>query len=695
MAAHLIGLNAQSQLPLEMNAWDAFSGIILLVLAGFVASAGWAIFRRARRDSEVNVLLWLMGFLSVQLALGGISRWVSGIPLLVAIESCCISGLFALATHFIGLTYLRVTRDQARKAPVLFGWTSRKVDFYAVVVPAYVYGVIRVAIIIRGLMAGEAHVNTQGIDYFVLIGYWVAWWVVQGMTTREAYRRIPPPAKTPWLERMGNWFGRQSGLQTERWQELSIRPQVWDPGTWVETADFSAEVKGLAALGVWSLIAYFLLGTREDFQHAGPQYEAAWSFAMQLLAAAGILPLVYYKTQFVFYDVLMKRGVLLSALIASVAAFYGIWDGVVARTWPEASTTAAVAGGTFVFVLAWTAIDRRASRWLDRYLFHRPDYAALLQQMTEEMPHFVEQAPLLDWLTNRLCSAMSAKFVRFTETRTGERDPEVAGTIPVGDPDQTWGYLEFGKRDKGQPYRSEDLEFLGTIASQLAATLANFDLRRRVEEQRRREVQLRELAAKSELKALQAQINPHFLFNALNTLADLTHTDPKLAEDLIVALAGVFRFALDSSSRDLVPLGEELEFIESYMRIEQARFGTRLCYRMEAPDELRPLLIPPMLIQPLVENAIKHGVSPRPEGGQVTIRATLDHGMLRIEVEDDGAGFDPQRARSGVGLANVRDRVERIAGAGHWHVRSSPGAGTCVGFEVVVERAEVYADTHR
>src|SRR5438067_2066844 len=133
--------------------------------------------------------------------------------------------------------------------------------------------------------------------------------------------------------------------------------------------------------------------------------------------------------------------------------------------------------------------------------------------------------------------------------------------------------------------------------------------------------EMRELTARAQIRALQAQINPHFLFNTLNVLASLIHSNPAKAEKVTEELAEIFRYALESTRADWVRLDDELHFIESYLEIEKARFQERLTYSFDIDPALRALKIPPMILQPLVENAIKHGVGPKIEGGEVKVVA--------------------------------------------------------------------------
>lgn len=204
-------------------------------------------------------------------------------------------------------------------------------------------------------------------------------------------------------------------------------------------------------------------------------------------------------------------------------------------------------------------------------------------------------------------------------------------------------------------------------------------LRREIEEARAREAALREYALRARLRALQAQINPHFLFNAFNALAELTHADPEVAEQMVGDLAYILRYTLRSSAEGIVHLDRELEVIRRYLRVEKARLGDRLrVIENIAPDILKRQL-PGLTLQPLVENAVLHAVAPRREGGTIRIEVVARDDYLRIRVDDDGPGLPPaiketlavdyeeaiaiERASrggtggAGGGLVNVRQRL--------------------------------------
>jgi signal transduction histidine kinase len=202
-----------------------------------------------------------------------------------------------------------------------------------------------------------------------------------------------------------------------------------------------------------------------------------------------------------------------------------------------------------------------------------------------------------------------------------------------------------------------------------------------------RHEELRELAASAHLAALRAQVNPHFLFNSLNTIAQLIPSDPVKAEICVERLAEIFRYMLTRGQTQFVSLADELSVVEAYLEIERARFGEDLVVEEKVEDRARHVLLPGLILQPLVENAVKHGISRKIGGGRVTIEATLEEGDLRLAVRDTGAGVREGAAiyERGVGLRNVRDRLLRLYGSDYVpEVVSRPGQGTTVSLRIPV-----------
>jgi sensor histidine kinase YesM len=180
---------------------------------------------------------------------------------------------------------------------------------------------------------------------------------------------------------------------------------------------------------------------------------------------------------------------------------------------------------------------------------------------------------------------------------------------------------------------------------------------------------------KARLDALRHQLQPHFLFNTLNVIASLVHEDPRRADAMLTALADLLRFTLETSGDQVVPLHRETAFIGRYLALMNARFEDRLRYSIEITPETYSALVPVLLLQPIVENAIEHGIQQKPDGGSVSIRAFLQLGKLHIEIVDDGVGIpEGHDIRMGIGIRNTIGRLEERYGKNaKLRITSPPG----------------------
>ena len=200
-----------------------------------------------------------------------------------------------------------------------------------------------------------------------------------------------------------------------------------------------------------------------------------------------------------------------------------------------------------------------------------------------------------------------------------------------------------------------------------------------VRERELKHSQLETQLAQAQLHALKMQLHPHFLFNTLHAISTLVHSNPDRAELMIASLSEMLRTTLSKHDAQEVMLQEELSVLEPYLDIERTRFGERLRVTLDVEPEALGATVPHLLLQPLVENAIRHGIAPRPEGGEIAIRARVRGSTLELVVEDDGVGMPPEPRTGGVGLGNTRMRLHRLYGDRHaLRIDSTPGDGTRV-----------------
>lgn len=226
--------------------------------------------------------------------------------------------------------------------------------------------------------------------------------------------------------------------------------------------------------------------------------------------------------------------------------------------------------------------------------------------------------------------------------------------------------------------------FKGALPGALIVTvliLGYYGLRERLESEALERERLRGLRARAELAALRSKLDPHFLFNTLNSMLGLLRSEPEKVEEMILGLSEIYRKVLQLPAGERIALREEFELARRYLGIEQVRLGERLRFEIDLPEALAERAVPPLLIQPLVENAVLHGLAPKPAGGRLRLAADAAEGRLRITVEDDGVGMgaEPVRPGSGIGLSSARERLRLLFGeASALAVETPDGGGTRV-----------------
>ena len=431
------------------------------------------------------------------------------------------------------------------------------------------------------------------------------------------------------------------------------------------------------------------------------------------------LVIAYYNYRFTFLDVILKRLVIAGNLIIlGVIYQFVISQQVIDYIKPRRPESVPVAMVVMlvIFVIAHLAMRRGMLSLLNQYVLRRADYRNAFVEIHRIAAREDNREGLIDRTLNLVFSLLNTEQAQFVEykpegsplpakitiTRPLERlslyssreslDANVVVTIPVATHGNIFGAILLGRRRHDAPYLSDEIALLEAIAHELAGALEHIELHEQQQRQEQQTQRLRELAARAELRALQSQINPHFLFNSLNTVAGLITTSPDKAEQMIENLAEVFRYALDGARRDFVTLGDEIEFAKTYLEIEKQRFEEKLDVEVNFDPTLRCIRVPAMILQPLVENAIKHGITPKLGPGWVRVAANSNNGNVHVEVEDNGIGMKDtvrdeagefQPPSRGLGLSNVDQRLRAVYGEkSALEFESCCGTGTRVFFDI-------------
>jgi sensor histidine kinase YesM len=251
--------------------------------------------------------------------------------------------------------------------------------------------------------------------------------------------------------------------------------------------------------------------------------------------------------------------------------------------------------------------------------------------------------------------------------------------------------------------RPESLTLTGVLAANAVTELMIFwaasaaihgvEFYRRLRARERQALILEQRLTRARLDALTAQIRPHFLFNTLNSITTLIRRDPEGAERMVMQLADLLSATLRSPEEQEISLREEMDLLDSYLSIMQVRFGSRLSVERDVSASVTDALVPAFILQPLVENALEHGIARRPGPGRITIAASRNNGSLELTVGDDGPGIDDAASSpgNGIGLANTRKRLaELYSGRASLTIRSRTGEGTDVHIAIPF-RATSYA----
>jgi two-component system LytT family sensor kinase len=321
-------------------------------------------------------------------------------------------------------------------------------------------------------------------------------------------------------------------------------------------------------------------------------------------------------------------------------------------------------------LLSFSFVDESLNKLVKHWLFHPPDYRDRARQLGETLRRLNSESEIAIVVEKGAREALALENVRLASaedlTRVEIHEGEVveldAGTllVPVTSGGRVGSALVVSSGSARPALVSDEINFLLTVAAQCGNRLDALRLEREAIERESRESVLLQQVAEAELTALRAQINPHFLFNSLNTIADLIVRDPPRAETMTVRLADAFRHVLAHSARPITSIHDEIEFLRTYLYIEEARFCDRLHVSIDVAPEIADVQIPSLILQPIVENALKHGLGRKPGAGHLSISAEALETRIRLRVEDDGVGLNPLHQSTGVGLRNVAERLKTL-----------------------------------
>lgn len=394
-----------------------------------------------------------------------------------------------------------------------------------------------------------------------------------------------------------------------------------------------------------------------SFVHFGPaESHTIWSSELFIHHAG--LPLALFVLlqdhRFVLLDAFLRflANVFLSALMTFAA--FRLFQVVAARQQgdPRLVFDALVLTGLCLTLILFAVLRGGLQHWLTKAVFRRLDLNAAVEQIRTGSIGQTSDAEFLKWAvakTAEFVGSVEVAMADASDAKPAWAETGVALRVARESPRVIW----LGRRRGGRRYLSEDFDFLDRVAAAIAERVDEFHA-----------VRMETLVSQAELRALQSQINPHFLFNALNTLYGVIPREASGARRMVQNLADMFRYSLQSEG-SLVSIERELQIVDAYLEIEQLRMGDRMRVDKHVDPASMQVRIPVFTIQPLIENAVKHAIAANPDGGVLGFDITLYGDEVIISIRDTGRGeADVRGATTGVGLNNVRKRLELCFGTG-------------------------------
>ena len=455
------------------------------------------------------------------------------------------------------------------------------------------------------------------------------------------------------------------------------------------------------ALAVFAVSAIHL-------SHPHSEDEKSWLIELvgHQASLAFVFVILYQNFRFAFADLFLKRAFSLVLLAALVFGLYVLIATPLlalheAHPQPDAQQIAVIMILWMATAILYPFLHRFAVWLVDKIILRRADYRKFKKEIAQMLSKEESIEAILKRTKEKLAAVLTAgnSLIEESNADSAAGNAPLVGyakneaEISIATADAPQYKIRLRRFAGGRQLLSEEIEMLETIALEVARRIDVLRVSHERCESDLREREFTNLATEAELRALRAQINPHFLFNALTTIGYLINAAPERALQPLMQLTGLLRGVLRSTA-EFQTLGEELKLIRAYLEIEQARFEERLTVEIDVPEELLKIRIPSLILQPIIENAVKHGISPKETGGTIRIKARREADKFVVRISDTGIGISEtalrERRSSRVGLNNIEQRLDLyFNGAADLKIDSRIGEGTTI--EIEIERSVLEA----
>ena len=419
-----------------------------------------------------------------------------------------------------------------------------------------------------------------------------------------------------------------------------------------------------------------------------------------------ILGFLFYSARFRASDIFVRLSlrVLVGAVIAVVAAHFFRHEYAFitqASVGPHTTFMVALSALVIFSILAFGRISVLTDALIERWFFGKIDYRQALRDFQRSVGLLFEESEILRTTEQFLAQSLRLENARIVSAGAALSDdvaesqssdyPDKDLRVPIRQGDRITHLLLITTDVEERILVSTEVEFVREAAHYFESRLEEIGREKERLERASKEARLIHQVVEAELRALRAQINPHFLFNSLNTIAALVVPEPAKAEEMTLRLAKIFRHVLIHADQPFSSIEEEISFLRTYLEIEKVRFGERLKIEFDVNESVTQLSVPTLILQPLVENALKHGLAAKLGQSELMIRANRKENLLLLSVEDNGVGIKSKSNPGqsiGVGLRNVKERLQTVYGnLATFSFESTPQLGSRALVEIPISPA--------